>query len=77
MREGDRRRAVVEHQTEVIRQAAEVRCASELAALRAQDRFPRPPGWHLSPRMVETFILGSEKPIAGADGGPAGVGAID
>ncbi len=59
----------MEQQTEIIRQAAEIRCAAELAALRAQDRFPRPPGWHLSPRMVETFILGSEKPIAGPDGG--------
>jgi MoxR-like ATPase len=58
----------VEQQTEIIRQAAEVRCAAELAALRAQDRYPRPPGWHLSPRMVETFILGSEKPIPGPDG---------
>src|SRR5919109_1523865 len=53
---------------EIIRQPAEVRCAAELAALRAHDRWPRPPGWQLSPRMVETFILGSREPIPGADG---------
>jgi MoxR-like ATPase len=55
---------------ETIRLPAEVRCAAELAALRAQHRFPRPPGWHLSPRMVETFILGSKEPASGPDGSP-------
>ncbi|HEY7036877.1 MAG TPA: AAA family ATPase [Thermomicrobiales bacterium] len=58
----------MELQTAIIREAAETRCASELAALEAQDRFPRPPGWHLSPRMVETFILGTDLPVAGPDG---------
>ena len=53
---------------EAIRQPVEVRRAAELAALRAQDRFPRPPGWQLSPRMVETFILGSKDPVPGPDG---------
>lgn len=58
----------MEQQIDIIRQAAEVRSAAELAALQARDRFPRPPGWHLSPRMVETFILGSDKPFTGPDG---------
>jgi MoxR-like ATPase len=58
----------VEQQTAIIREAAEMRCAAELAALKAQDRLPRPPGWQLSPRMVETFILGTDLPIAGPDG---------
>ena len=53
---------------EQIRQPAETRCAAELAALRAHDRAPRPAGWQLSPRMVETFILGSRDPVAGPDG---------
>src|SRR5262245_16175861 len=47
---------------DVIRQAAEVRYAEELAVLREADHWPRPPGWHLSPRMVETFIVGSRAP---------------
>lgn len=55
---------------ETIRQAAEVRCAAELAALAANDRFPRPPAWHLSPKMVETFLLGSDQPLTGPDGQP-------
>lgn len=50
---------------EAIRQSAEERYASELAALQADDPYPRPPGWRLSPRRVETFILGSERPVGG------------
>ncbi len=38
---------------------AERRYPDELAALAANDRDPRPAGWALSPRAVETFILGS------------------
>src|SRR5438874_8415222 len=53
-----------------MRQPAETRCADELLALREHDRWPRPPGWQLSPRMVETFILGSREPLGGADGQP-------
>jgi hypothetical protein len=53
---------------EVVRQPAEVRCATELAALQATDRGPRPPGWQLSPRAVETFILGSRDPISDGNG---------
>ena len=53
-----------------MRQPAETRCADELLALRAHDRWERPPGWQLSPRLVETFILGSREPLGGADGQP-------
>ncbi len=53
---------------DVVRQPAEVRCAAELVALRAHDDRPRPPGWILSPRAVETFILGSREPLPGPDG---------
>jgi MoxR-like ATPase len=55
---------------ESIRQPAEARCADELAALQAHDRWERPPGWQLSPRLVETFILGSREPLDGAGGQP-------
>lgn len=44
---------------EAIRLPAERRWASELAALAATDRDERPPGWRLSPRAVETFVVGS------------------
>lgn len=43
-----------------LRLPAERRFAHELRALEATDSGPRPPGWRLSPRAVETFILGSD-----------------
>jgi MoxR-like ATPase len=42
----------------LIRRAAEDKYAAELAALAAQDKGARPAGWKLSPRAVETYILG-------------------
>lgn len=54
---------------DVVRQPAEVRCAAELAALQAVDRGPRPQGWLLSPKAVETFVLGSREPLCDASGG--------
>jgi len=44
---------------DVVRLPAESRYPGELEALRAHDQDPVPPGWRLSPRAVETFILGS------------------
>jgi MoxR-like ATPase len=46
--------------TEALRLPAERRYPAELAALAANDKDARPPGWRLSPRAVETFILGSQ-----------------
>lgn len=37
---------------------AEVYYADELHALREADDQPKPPGWKLSPRSVEAFVLG-------------------
>jgi len=45
--------------TDAIRLPAERRWADELAALDKADTHPRPPGWALSARMVERFIIGS------------------
>lgn len=45
--------------SEVVRLPAERRWADELAALAEHDTHPRPSGWALSPRAVETFIVGS------------------
>lgn len=52
-----------------LRLPAERRCAAELAALKANDDGPLPAGWCLSPRAVETFILGSgDQALDGPDG---------
>jgi MoxR-like ATPase len=40
---------------------AEIYYAKELQALREADSWPRPPGWQLSPRGVEAFVLGDGK----------------
>lgn len=40
------------------RPPAEVLYATELAALRKEDRFPKPPGWQLSLKAVLRFIVG-------------------
>ncbi len=57
-------------QDDALRQPAELRCAEELAALQGHDRSPKPPGWYLSPRAVETFVMGSDEPIPGHHGRP-------
>lgn len=49
-----------------LRTAAEEKFALELTALAAHDAAtnqPKPPGWTLSPKSVELYVLGSEKPI--------------
>ncbi|MCF1595351.1 ATP-binding protein [Streptomyces muensis] len=43
------------------RPPAEVRYADELAALRAADGDPRPPGWQLSLRAARRFVVGDEQ----------------
>jgi MoxR-like ATPase len=44
----------------MLRPPAEVTYAEELAALAADDKFERPPGWKLSPRSVCTYICGGK-----------------
>ncbi|MBC7797928.1 MAG: AAA family ATPase [Pyrinomonadaceae bacterium] len=44
---------------QIVRQPVEIQFAEELIALAANDKFPKPPNWNLSPRAVRTFILGS------------------
>lgn len=44
-----------------IRPRAEQRYATELSMLAANDHFPRPGGWRLSPRAVRRFLLGDPK----------------
>ena len=61
--------------SDAIRLPAERHNAAELLALRLNDTDPKPPGWVLSPRAVETFIVGSGgQPLSyEVDGEPAEV----
>lgn len=43
------------------RQPAEITYRQELVKLREQDSRARPPGWLLSPKSVEQFVLGEDK----------------
>src|SRR5262245_18782460 len=44
----------------VLRQPAEILFATELEALAKEDKADRPEGWRLSPKAVETYILGGK-----------------
>lgn len=44
----------------ILRQPAELKYAEELEYLAAADQGPRPASWRLTPRMVRTFVLGSQ-----------------
>jgi len=57
-----------------IRLPAETKYAAELKALAQNDTAPRPPGWRLSPRAVETYIMGSSTPVAGVPISPKYIG---
>lgn len=46
--------------SEALRLPVELRYPEEFKALEANDSDPRPPNWRLSPRSVETFILGTQ-----------------
>src|SRR6187402_1780863 len=48
-----------------LRLPAEQKFAEELAALAKADQGPKPPRWRLSPKSVETYIMGSDKPVNG------------
>ncbi len=52
----------------MIRLPAEEKYGIELAALRKADKHPRPEGWRLSPKMVETYVLGSSENFPGPQG---------
>ncbi|MBD3351353.1 MAG: AAA domain-containing protein [Candidatus Lokiarchaeota archaeon] len=45
----------------IIRLPAELKYRKELMALKQNDTYPKPPGWFLSPTMVELYVLGSNK----------------
>jgi len=45
----------------IIREPPEIRNKEEIEALKQNDTYEKPDNWYLSPRMVETFILGSDE----------------
>lgn len=63
------RTIATEEKETILKEPAEIRYASELAALAASDTAPKPPGWKLSPAAVRMFIVGSSEPLA--SGAPA------
>ena len=48
-----------------IRLSAEKKYEQEIGALIQEDSGARPPGWAMTPRSVETYVLGADKPVAG------------
>ena len=57
-----------------IRLPAERKYAAELEALAKADQDRKPPGWSLSPRSVELYVMGSDKPVGGVTITPKYVG---
>lgn len=57
-----------------IRLPAEAKYKAELEALAASDDRPKPPGWALSPKAVETYLMGSPKPVGGVTITPKYIG---
>ncbi len=57
-----------------LRLPAEQKHQAELAALAAADSHPRPPRWLLSPKAVETYILGADRPVGGVTITPKYIG---
>jgi MoxR-like ATPase len=48
------------HQRDVLRAPAEELYAEEIAALIAEDKHEKPPGWQMSARAVHTYICGGK-----------------
>ena len=57
-----------------IRLPAERKYQAELEALTAADKESRPPGWSLSPRAVEAYVMGAARPVGGVTITPKYVG---
>jgi MoxR-like ATPase len=57
-----------------IRLPAEKKYQRELDALKKNDSGAKPPGWAMSPRAVETYVMGSEKAVDGVTISPKYIG---
>ena len=60
MAKGDGKQTAKTNGDNVLRQPAEILFAAELEALSKDDKGERPEGWALSPKAVETYILGGK-----------------
>src|SRR5271168_1624814 len=54
---------------DILREPAELQYATELEAIRQNDKDEVPPAWRLSPRAVLAYITGTKKPLAATIGG--------
>ena len=57
-----------------IRLPAEKKYANEIKALIESDKGPRPPGWAMTPKAAEIYLMGAEKPVGGVTITPKYVG---
>ena len=57
-----------------IRLPAEAKYEAELTALALHDQAPKPPGWRLSPRAVEQYVMGTNEPVGGVTISPKYIG---
>jgi MoxR-like ATPase len=57
-----------------IRLPAERKYSAEIEALIAADPGPRPPGWAMTPRSVESYVMGADKPVGGVTITPKYIG---
>jgi MoxR-like ATPase len=57
-----------------IRLPAEKKHEDEIRALVESDKGPRPPGWAMTPKAVELYVMGSDKPIGGVTISPKYIG---
>jgi MoxR-like ATPase len=48
-----------------IRLSAEAKYQTELGALAKADKGVKPAGWKLSPKAVEAYVMGADKPVEG------------
>jgi MoxR-like ATPase len=53
----------------ILREPAEVRYADQLDALRQNDTEKPPGSWHLTPRSVLAYVVGTKKPLDATIGG--------
>lgn len=57
-----------------LRLPAEDKFAKELEALEKADKGAKPPQWRMSPKSVETYIMGSTSPVNGVEITPKYIG---
>ncbi|HMW60446.1 MAG TPA: AAA family ATPase, partial [Leptospiraceae bacterium] len=59
---------------DAVRLSAESKFEKEIQALIAGDKSEKPPGWAMTPRAAETYLMGSDKPVGGVKITPKYIG---